>query len=601
MKRLIFLFFLTCFSMFEAYSQEAIIMPKGSLIQSLRNDGKSEINIPGCEYDGLKMDDINNLYGDYWRFYLVGTVDGLSNITEKPYCQSIKIALRKGCGYVACHSKNSGDIYVRIYVTEMVTNKAGEIIGATLLYQTNYQSELEIKRYQQEKAEQEAAKIFWNGDCVTEASLRKLLLGKFDSDNDGKISQTEASMKTSLTVEGGRYMSFTESGIGNLTGLTSLTLNNTSIKGGIALSMPNLQKFVLKNKYNLTLLNLVDCVNIDSVAVGGTSIDKMILTNCKKLKYLDFSSDYYTTINWQLDVSGCESLKKITGALRGKSFNLSNCTALEEYRGMRFNEINFSNCTSLEYIKGYEAPKGYELRKLNLEKCYKLQWIDLKGSSCELNMSDCKKIRSINLDSTTLTTLDLSGMKHLSDFNCYNCKLKTLNLSGCDSLQIIYCHDNELETINLSGCRNLKELYCHRNTLTSLDISDCDSLMYLCCFRNATLSKLDVTNNRKLLWVQCSNTAIQELDISQSETIEWAFSEPGAPIRVPGATQGFKTLWVNEKQKIEIYTHDGSIFKPLIDKDLDKNHLLSSIWLESTKEYKEISPNDLNFKIRVRK
>jgi len=624
MKRLIFLLFLTCFSMFECYSQEAIYMPKGSLIQSLRNDGKSEINIPGCEYDGLKMDDINNLYGNYWRFYLIGTVDGLADITEKPYCQSVKIALRKGCGYVACHSESSGDIYVRIYVTEMVTNKAGEIIGATLLYQKNYQSEWEIKKYEQEKAEREAAKIFWNGNSVTDVNLRKVLLENFDSDNDGKISQAEASKQTSLTIEGGNSMSFYESGIGNLTGLTSLTLNNTSIKGSIILAMPNLQKFVLKkNQSTLSTLDLTGCVKIETVVVGASFIDKMILKNCATLKNLDFNLGYYTVINENFDISGCTSLTNINGDLCGKFANLSGCSALENC-SIEFSEINLFNCSNLNYIRGYKAPKGYELRKLNLEKCYKLQSIDLQASGCELcelnlsdcidleslslripklsvlDLSNCRKLGSFRMDSTSVKTLDLSGMKHLQDFNCYNSKLKTLNLSGCDSLWVINCNDNELEAINLTGCRSLKELFCQRNVLTLLDISDCDSLMYLCCYRNATLSKLDVTNNRKLLWVQCANTAIQELDISHSETTEWAFSEPGEPIRVPGATQGFKTLWVNEKQKIEMYTSDGSIFKPLIDKDLNKDMLLSSIWVESAQEYKKTSTEDLNFKIRVR-
>jgi hypothetical protein len=49
------------------YSQDVIYKPEGALIQSLRNDDKSEIMISGC-YDGLKMDNINNLYDNYWGF-----------------------------------------------------------------------------------------------------------------------------------------------------------------------------------------------------------------------------------------------------------------------------------------------------------------------------------------------------------------------------------------------------------------------------------------------------------------------------------------------------------------------------------------------------
>lgn len=112
------------------------------MIQSLQNDDKTDIIIPSCNGDGLKMDNINNLYGDYWGFCLVGTVNGLADITEKQYCTAQKIALRKGCGYIARHNDGRGDdIFVRIYVAELVVNKDKEIIGATLLYESNYRQD----------------------------------------------------------------------------------------------------------------------------------------------------------------------------------------------------------------------------------------------------------------------------------------------------------------------------------------------------------------------------------------------------------------------------------------------------------------------------
>lgn len=48
-----------------------------------------------------------------------------------------------------------------------------------------------MERAAQARAEREASKIFWNGDAVPDATLRKILLGKFDTDKDGKISQTD--------------------------------------------------------------------------------------------------------------------------------------------------------------------------------------------------------------------------------------------------------------------------------------------------------------------------------------------------------------------------------------------------------------------------
>lgn len=633
MKKLTLLIICSWFSMLYTYSQDVIYKPEGALIQSLRNDDESEILIPGC-YHGLKMDNINNLYGNYWSFYLVGTVDNISNITVKPYCSARKIALEKGCGYVANYNDGRGDVYVRIYVTKMVTNTSGEIIGATLLYQTNYQSKEEMERAAQARAEKEASKIFWNGDAVPDASLRKILLGKFDTDKDGKISQVEAAKKNSLEIQGGNRMAFYETGIANLTGLTSLTFTETNITGEIKPALPNLHRFVLQgNGPTISLLDLTGCQNIDTVKVGKVYINKMNLRNCKSLRSLDFSSKYYTTINDLLDVSGCTALKDCYfDDVRGKSFDFSDNTGILKLTIPYFSEVKLSGCTSLNYLSGYEGPKGYELKKLNLERCYNVRDIrfvdytlsELNLSDCinieslslknlalsELNLSKNRKLSSVTLDSTAIKTLDLSNMKHLYDLSCYGGDLKTLNVSGCDSLRIIRCNDTKLESINLTNCRNLEELFCQRNKLKTLDVSDCDSLKYLLCYRNPSLAFLDVTHNSKLKGIQCSNTAIQELDISRSETAEWAYSELGYPITVPCATQGFKTLWINEKQKREFYTREGSefkqMFKPMKDKDFDKSLLLSANWDELRQEYiLKPSPEDwkadLDFKIKVRK
>ena len=127
---------------------------------------------------------------------------------------------------------------------------------------------------------------------------------------------------------------------------------------------------------------------------------------------------------------------------------------------------------------------------------------------------------------------------------------------------------------------------------------------HLCCYRNPQLTALDVTHNLKLEWIQCSNTAIQELDISRSVTTEWADSEWGEPIKVPGALQGFKTLWINENQKVEFYEYEDSVyksvFKPMKDKNFDRTKLLVKRWDESRQEYvNESSQKDNNWEMKT--
>jgi hypothetical protein len=522
----------------------------------------------------------------------------------------------------------------------MIASTSGEIIGATLLYQTNYQSKYEMERAAQARAEREASIIFWNGDAVPDATLRKILLGKFDTDNDGKISQVEAAKKNSLQIQGGNRMAFYETGIANLTGLTSLTFTETNITGEIKPTLPNLHRFVLQgNEATISLLDLTGCQNIDSVLVRKANIDKMNLRNCKSLRSLDFSSKYYTTINDLLDVSGCTALKDCYfDDVRGKSCDFSGSTGILKLTIPYFSEVKLSGCSSLGYLSTYSdfnAPNEYKLKKLNLERCTKLENISTSNSELtDLNLSDCKsleriylqshgiskldlsnlynldylvliekkltelnlskngKLGKLVLDSTAIKALDLSKMKHLKELFIGG-KLEVLNLSACDSLIEVNISDNKLKTLNLSGCSNVRRLSCNGNDLTSLNVSDCDSLVDLNCSDNPQLASLDVSRNRKLEEIRCFGTAIQELDISNSEVMEWVDFEPGASILVPSATKGFKILWVNEGQKLMSF-HTGKIKGDLKDEYFDKSLLLDLGDRFPTKA-------DINFKIKVRK
>ena len=606
--------------MLNLYSQEVVYMPEGALIQSIRNDGESEILIPGCRY-GIKMDNINNLYGNYWGFYLVGTVDNISKITVKPYGKAQRIALQKGCGYVAHYNDGRGDYYVRIYVTKMISSTSGEIIGATLLYQTNYQSDDEKRAAESRLAEKEAAKIFWNGDAVPDVSLRRILLSTYDADNDGKISQVEAMKKKSLKLQGStRISSFYETGIANLKGLTTLILDETKITGDVKLSLPNLQTLIIKNNVtNLTLLDLTGCQNIDTVKIGWGNINVLNLKNCKKLKFLDFTSQFYTTITELLDVSGCSALNYCKlYAVRGKILDFSNNTGLENLKIPFFNSINLSGCTNLRYIESiYGKDEKYNISQLNLKKCEKLRYLTLYNNELnELDLLDCKdlkgldlknakkltdldlsfnrKLSSLTLDSTSIISLNLSLMRSLKYLNLKNGKLKRLDVSLCDSLSEINVPNNSLNLIDLTGCKSVGAIFCEHNLLTFIDVKFCDSLFFLNCSNNP-LFQLDVTKNSKLGWIQCASTFLEELDISKSQVTEWRFNEPGSPIIVPslpyfGKKKYFKTLWVNENQKIECYEGQGNeCFKYLKDKDINKGVLLSG------------NEKEIDFKIKVRK
>jgi hypothetical protein len=627
-KRILPLIMSLIISISALNAQDFVDVSKGASIQSLRNDDKSGIIISGCDDDLLKMDDINNLHGDNWTFYFVGTVSGISDIKVKPICNATRMSLQEGCGYVARHSGGSrSDVYVRIFVSNMIHNKMNEVIGADILYESPFESVNELSR-----------KIFWNNVSVPNSDFRKLVLTVFDINNDGKISEAEAGQKKELKIRKGIY---DIDGINCLRGITSLELEEGYEGENLTLILPNLHVFSIKEAMSyVKIIDLSGCPNLDTVRIGhldGT--DQVVMKNCTKLKYLDFnsSSAYYTRIYKLLDISGCTALDKIGSAniAMGQKFDASGCISLKNtpwvfeeldlsgcislndfYSYYGNSKINFSGCTNIETIyltnasmaeldltdlKGLERLNcsGGKISKINFSGCTGLEELTIhKTKLTDLDLSACNNLSEISVDSTAIKNINLTNFKKLNTIHYSWNATGSITISGCTNLGNLFCNYNpRLQYLNLVDCRSLIQLVCNDNALTSLDLSNCDSLQYLYCSDNPQLLYLDLSNNKELSAINCHNTAIQELDISHSITDEWIGAEGYEfPIVLPGAKSGFKTLWVNKNQKIERQDGNGLIL--LSDKKIDKMIFMPK--RDNNGNLIQPASGDSDFKIKIR-
>ena len=75
--------------------------------------------------------------------------------------------------------------------------------------------------------------------------------------------------------------------------------------------------------------------------------------------------------------------------------------------------------------------------------------------------------------------------------------------------------------------------------------------------------------------VHCDFTKITELDISKSEQLDWVYSyeidDYRNPLSIPFAETGFKTLWVNENQRVTVKSQSGSKSISFVDKNWKKH------------------------------
>lgn len=166
--------------------------------------------------------------------------------------------------------------------------------------------------------------------------------------------------------------------------------------------------------------------------------------------------------------------------------------------------------------------------------------LDVRGcmNLTELNLTGCKKLRTLNVGSAPLSGLNLSG---LSNFECLiggGAITGTIDLSGtgitslynnsegyaaaeiildnCKNLTSIDLEQcNNMTKLSLTGCSSLARIYCRNSdSLTSIDLSTSTELSELYCQGLSRLKDINLSANNKLECIEIWGTALTDLDIS---------------------------------------------------------------------------------------
>ena len=125
-----------------------------------------------------------------------------------------------------------------------------------------------------------------------------------------------------------------------------------------------------------------------------------------------------------------------------------------------------------------------------------------------------KHLKSLEITSMELTSLDCSNNPSLEELWCGNCCLQSLNVSGCSNLRLLVCDYNELTELDVSDCGKLEMLSCIWNKLSIINIDGCSSLSHLECDQN-NLSEIRIGTCPLLIDVyqngsMCETNAVTE-------------------------------------------------------------------------------------------
>ena len=125
-------------------------------------------------------------------------------------------------------------------------------------------------------------------------------------------------------------------------------------------------------------------------------------------------------------------------------------------------------------------------------------------------------------------TCDNSGISNLKGIEffteiwlleCYYNNLTTIDLSNNKKLSYINCHHNKLEKLDVSGLPLLETFYCGHNALPSINVSKNEKLKDFDCQDNR-LDTLDVSQNTELEKLSCGTNNLTELDVRENKKLK---------------------------------------------------------------------------------
>lgn len=120
---------------------------------------------------------------------------------------------------------------------------------------------------------------------------------------------------------------------------------------------------------------------------------------------------------------------------------------------------------------------------------------------------------------------EISNLKGIEFFTniwlleCYYNNLTTIDLSNNKKLSYINCHHNKLEKLDVSGLPLLETFYCGHNALPSINVSKNEKLEDFDCQDNH-LDTLDVSQNKELVKLSCGTNNLTELDVRENKKLK---------------------------------------------------------------------------------
>lgn len=215
----------------------------------------------------------------------------------------------------------------------------------------------------------------------------------------------------------------------------------------------------------------------------------------------------------------------------------------------RNNPVNINEAFKDENLRAiikqnFDTDKNNQLSQTEIQNAKAL---DVSSKSQIQDMSGIEyltNLTSLNCNATAISELDVSSNGDLEKLYCYQTNLSALNLSNNKKLKVLDCGRTNIQTLNVSDNTALEELKCWWTDITSLDVSENTNLKklvtrgtqitslnlknnalleHLECEECPNLTELILAENANLNFIQCSDTKVSTLDVSQMTELKYLY------------------------------------------------------------------------------
>jgi Leucine-rich repeat (LRR) protein len=303
---------------------------------------------------------------------------------------------------------------------------------------------------------------------IPDDKFRTYLLGNFDADGDGKISEDEAKTVTSIICSSSGISSL--SGIEFFTNLRLLVCDNNNITD---LSLSGNKNLVELNCYDnkISNIDIAGCPYLNRLICASNNLTSLNITKNTGLVYLDCSNNRIATLNIRpntslttLKCTGNPGLRILLTAAQRGAIQCDDC--LFDYAGDN-DVLSFADEEFERYLVSvYDTNKDGGISEREAQAVVK---IDCKNREIKslAGIEEFAELRELDFSYTRIT-----GKPDLSE----NTNLTHVNCSG-----------NDITAMDMSKCLSLYVFICAETLMTELDVSNNLSLMLLDCVNNSKL------------------------------------------------------------------------------------------------------------------